>query len=85
MALSESEAKVLGALSALGSLETLTVRQICHATKLTETTIHRALLRLSRTGLVVSAPHGPTRWRQTDRGRVAIHQPRYREFVGVQP
>ncbi|WP_157514458.1 MarR family transcriptional regulator [Nocardia concava] len=85
MAFTEPEAKVLGTLANLDPLHTLTVRQLCRATLLPETSVHRALLRLLRTGLAVSAPQGPARWRCTDRGRLAIARPVYRDYAGIRP
>lgn len=81
MALTESEAKVLGALANLTPPHALTARQLCRAAGLCETSIHRALLRLTRRGLSVTVPQGPARWRLTDRGRVAVMRPVYREYV----
>ncbi|WP_433667218.1 helix-turn-helix domain-containing protein [Nocardia sp. CA-136227] len=85
MAFTEPEAKVLGTLSDLDPHQALTVRQLCRATGLTETTIHRALLRLSRTGLAVGTLQGLARWRCTDRGRLAITRPVYRDYAGTRP
>ncbi|MFE5289772.1 helix-turn-helix domain-containing protein [Nocardia sp. NPDC056611] len=81
MAFTEPEAKVLGALSSLGLPHVLTVRELCRATGLPETSVHRALLRLSRTGLALVTRHGPARWRCTDRGRLAITRPVYRDYA----
>ncbi|WP_369636220.1 helix-turn-helix domain-containing protein [Nocardia sp. JMUB6875] len=83
MAFTESEAKVLGALVVRAKDQGLTVRQLGRATRLPDSSIHRALLRLSRTGLVTVAPQSPARWLCTARGRIAITRPVYREFVGV--
>ncbi|QLY32428.1 helix-turn-helix domain-containing protein [Nocardia huaxiensis] len=85
MAFTEPEVKVLGALSILDSVQALTVRQICHTTGLPETSIHRALLRLSRTGLAMSTLQGPARWRCTDRGRLAMTRPVYRAYARTRP
>ncbi|WP_330249766.1 helix-turn-helix domain-containing protein [Nocardia sp. NBC_00565] len=85
MAFTEPEAKVLGALSNLDPPHGLTVRQLCRVTGLPETSVHRALLRLSRTGLAMSPLHSPARWRCTDRGRLAITRPVYRDYAGIQP
>lgn len=85
MAFTESEAKVLGALAVRTRDQGLTVRQLSHATRLPDTSIHRSLLRLSRTGLVTVTPQGPAHWRCTTRGRIAITRPVYREFTGMQP
>ncbi|MEV0461571.1 helix-turn-helix domain-containing protein [Nocardia tengchongensis] len=84
MAFTEAEAKVLGALSILDVDDALTVRQLCRATGLPDTSIHRALMRLSRTGLAMGTVQGPARWRCTDRGRRAITRPVYRDYVGAQ-
>ncbi|MEV6772045.1 helix-turn-helix domain-containing protein [Nocardia sp. NPDC051030] len=75
MAFTEPEAKVLGALSNQVPPHALTVRQLCRATRLPETSVHRALLRLSRTGLATGTLHGPAQWRCTHRGRLAITRP----------
>lgn len=85
MALTEQEAKVLGALSSLDPPRALTVRQLCCATALPQGSIHRALLRLVRTGLVMDIRQGPASWRCTDRGRLAITRPVYREYAGTRP
>ncbi|MFI1920555.1 hypothetical protein [Nocardia sp. NPDC020380] len=81
MAFTEAEAKVLGTLSVLDPIYALTARQLCHATGLTETSIHRALMRLSRTGLAIGTVQSPARWRSSARGRVAIGRPVYREYA----
>ncbi|MFE3795806.1 helix-turn-helix domain-containing protein [Nocardia tengchongensis] len=81
MAFTQSEAKVLGALSVLGDSQDMTVRQISRATGLPDTSIHRALLRLSRSGLAVGTPRGTARWRSTERGRLAIARSVYREYT----
>ncbi|MFF0610138.1 helix-turn-helix domain-containing protein [Nocardia tengchongensis] len=83
MAFTESEAKVLGALAILDVDHVLTVRQLCRATGLPDTSIHRALMRLARTGLAMGTVQGPARWRCTDRGRRAITRPVYRDYVGA--
>ncbi|MEV6772978.1 helix-turn-helix domain-containing protein [Nocardia sp. NPDC051030] len=83
MAFTEPEAKVLGTLSNLEPARTLTARQLCCATGLPEASVHRALLRLSRTGLVMGTLQGPARWRSTNRGRVAITRPVYRDYLGA--
>lgn len=83
MALTEPEAKVLGALSFPNPQQALTVRQLSHETALPETTIRRALLRLVRTGLAVTTRQGPARWRSSDRGRLTILGPRYRDYTAV--
>ncbi|MFE3798669.1 MarR family transcriptional regulator [Nocardia tengchongensis] len=85
MAFTEPEAKVLGALSSLNRSYALTVRELCRATGLPEASVQRALLRLSRSGLAMGAPHGPARWRCTDRGRVAITRPVYRDYARTRP
>ncbi|MFE3796849.1 helix-turn-helix domain-containing protein [Nocardia tengchongensis] len=76
---------MLGALSMLDPLRALTCRQLCRAAGLPDTSVHRALLRLSRTGLAVSTFQGPVRWRSTDRGRVTLTRAVYREYIGVRP
>lgn len=81
MAFTHSEAKVLGALSVLDGAQEMTVRQISRATGLPDTSIHRALLRLSRSGLAMGTPRGTARWRSTDRGRLAIARSVYREYT----
>ncbi|WP_433592337.1 MarR family transcriptional regulator [Nocardia sp. CA-145437] len=83
MAFTEPEAKVLGALSILKPEQALTVRQLCRTTGLPDSSIHRALMRLSRTGLALGTLQGPARWRATNRGRVAITRRVYREYAGA--
>lgn len=81
MAFTEAEAKVLGALSNSGAGRALKVGELCRATGLCGSSLHRALLRLARAGLVVGSREGVVRWSCTGRGRVAIGRPVYREFV----
>ncbi|MFD7843272.1 helix-turn-helix domain-containing protein [Nocardia sp. NPDC059764] len=85
MAFTEPEAKALGALSSLDLSHMLTVRELCRATGVPETSVHRALLRLSRAGLAMGTPQGPARWRCTDRGRLAITRPVYRDYARTRP
>ncbi|WP_460726961.1 helix-turn-helix domain-containing protein [Nocardia heshunensis] len=82
MAFTEPEAKVLGALSMLSAARSLTAQQLCRATQLPDTSVHRALVRLSRTGLAMSTARGAARWKATERGRLAIMRPVYREYAG---
>ncbi|BEK97810.1 hypothetical protein ACFOS0_29080 [Nocardia seriolae] len=85
MAFAEPEAKVLGALSTLDPSQALTARQLCRAIRLPENSIHRVLLRFSRTGLAMSTLQGPARWRCTDCGRLAITRPVYSDYVRTRP
>ncbi|MFB7716384.1 hypothetical protein [Nocardia sp. NPDC056100] len=82
MALTEHEAKVLGALSCLDVASALSVRELGRCTGLTESSIRKALMRLSRSGLALGTVQGPSRWRPTRRGRLAIALPSYREYAG---
>ncbi|WP_157514428.1 helix-turn-helix domain-containing protein [Nocardia concava] len=82
MALTEQEAKVLGILANSDVTAPFTVRGLSVATGLPESSIRRALLRLVRTGLAAVTPQSPARWQSTDRGRLAMCRPRYREYVG---
>ncbi|MEU0538332.1 hypothetical protein ABZ319_00550 [Nocardia sp. NPDC005978] len=81
MAFTEHEVKVLGALSLLEPIHTMTVRQLGTTTGLSESSIRRALMRLGRSGLVLSTPQGPARWRSTERGRRALTQPAYHGYL----
>ena len=81
MALTEPEAKTLGALSTLDRSQALTIQQLCRTTKLAETSLRDALLRLSRTGLAMRLPQGPARWQSTDRGRRTSRMPVYAEYA----
>lgn len=81
MALTESEAKVLGTLPISSIAAALTVREISRETGLPETSIRRALLRLVRSGLAMATRQGPARWRSTDRGRRAMRRPRPQDFL----
>lgn len=83
MALTEPEAKILGVLPLSDAASAPTVRELSRETGLPETSIRRALLRLVRTGLAVATLHGPARWRATDRGRLTISQPGYREYAAT--
>lgn len=80
MAFTECEAKVLAALVVLESTDSLTVSELCHRTKLTETAVRHALLRLSRDGLAMNTRQAPSRYRSTKRGAVAIRRPVYRQL-----
>ncbi|MEV6072506.1 hypothetical protein AB0L82_38690 [Nocardia sp. NPDC052001] len=81
MALTEQEARVLGAVAAMAGSDSATVAELSQLTGLTEPPVRNALMRLSRTGLVRCTPQGPARWRPTDRGRMAIGRSAYREYV----
>ncbi|MCU1641606.1 MAG: hypothetical protein JWN03_1881 [Nocardia sp.] len=81
MALTEPEAKVLGALFILQPTQALTVRQLCRTTGLADGPTRRALRRLSRTGLALSTHQSPANWRPTHRGRLAVNLPGYRDYV----
>lgn len=80
MPLTQPEAKVLGVLSGLEVPNAKTVRELCNSTGLTEGSTRRALMSLSRVGLVQGTQQGPARWRSTDRGRLAIKLPAYSEY-----
>lgn len=82
MPFTRSEAKILGALALLNPAGALTVPQLRRATGTPETSIHRALLRLSLSGLVSGTVHGPARWHCTNRGRLAITRPVCRDYIG---
>ncbi|APA97335.1 hypothetical protein [Nocardia seriolae] len=81
MALSEPEAKVLGALFYSNGMQVLTVQRIRLTTRLSEGSVRRALLRLARTGLALSTQQRPANWRPTERGRLVINKPPYIEYV----
>ncbi|MRH89045.1 hypothetical protein GFY24_16590 [Nocardia sp. SYP-A9097] len=81
MALTESEARVLAALSLPQFPAALTVRQLCAATGLTAGAARRALHGLSRTGLALGTRHTPATWQATHRGRLTIHTPTYRDYL----
>lgn len=83
MALTEPEAKVLGALSHLDTAQALTVRQICGTTGLTDRTARAALSRLARSGLALSTKQTPANWRPTERGLLAVRTPPYRDYAGA--
>ncbi|MEV6767091.1 winged helix-turn-helix transcriptional regulator [Nocardia sp. NPDC051030] len=83
MALTESEAKVLGALSALDVAGAMSVRQLCGRTGLNAAPIRRALRRLSNDGLALGTQWSPASWRCTDRGRLAVGKATYRECAGA--
>ncbi|MFF2549912.1 helix-turn-helix domain-containing protein [Nocardia sp. NPDC058058] len=85
MALTEYEARVLGRLAALAITNSVTVSELCRQTGLTESSARKALMRLSRIGLVYGSTRGPARWRSTDRGRRAISRPAYREYTRGRP
>ncbi|MFE3190318.1 hypothetical protein ACFXHA_14995 [Nocardia sp. NPDC059240] len=81
MALTESEAKVLGALSDLDTAQTLTVRELHLAVGLSEQSVRRALARLLRTGLAASTRQSPANWWPTARGRLTAGSTGYREYA----
>lgn len=80
MALTEPEARVLGALSGIELPGAKTVRELSDSTGLTEGSTRKALMRLSRTGLALGTRQGLARWRPTDRGRLTIKLPAYSEY-----
>lgn len=82
MALTESEAKVLGALP-ISSGKARSVEELSRVTGVPETSIRRALMRLVRTGLAISPGRDPARWHSTDRGRLTICRPEYREYAAA--
>lgn len=81
MALTATEATLLGALSTPGSSVCLTVRQLSDEVGLTIGTTRRVLHRLALAGLVLGTAQSPARWRATDRGRRLAHEPVYRAFL----
>lgn len=81
MALTEPEARVLGTLANPDIARTLTVHQLAEATDLSEQCIRRALRRLSRSGLASGTKQSPSRWRRTDRGRLALIRPGYSDYI----
>ena len=78
MALTESQAKVLGVMQALGKHETATALALLSG--LTSPTARTALRMLETRGLVASGTTVPTFWRITDTGRSVIGRPVYREY-----
>lgn len=78
MALTESQAKVLGVLHELGRTETANALA-SHAGLATDTT-RSALRMLATRGLVSSGTTVPTFWQITSNGRSIIGRPVYREY-----
>lgn len=81
MALTELEATVLGTLAALKPEAPQTLRQLLEVTRgeYAGATLRRVLRKLSKRGLVQRAESRPVRWRITERGRLAVGSPKYRE------
>ncbi|WP_405138451.1 hypothetical protein [Nocardia sp. NBC_01388] len=59
----------------------MTVHRLAEATGLGEQCIRRALLRLSRSGLAAGTKQSPSRWRRTDRGRLALTKSEYGDYI----
>lgn len=78
MALTESQAKVLGILQALERTETAPA--LASLTGLGAPTTRSALRMLETRGLVASSATVPTFWRITASGRAIIGRPVYREY-----
>ncbi len=81
MALTESEAKVLGVLSSLGPTQAATVRQLCEEVGLTAETVRRVLRALSRDSFAVVSHRSPPQWRATSTGRRVMKDRPLREYV----
>ncbi|WP_157551924.1 hypothetical protein [Nocardia uniformis] len=82
MALTASEAKVLGALAGLTPTEGLTVRQLRERTALSAGTIRAGLHRMTYNGFTVSTRQSPVVWRASDLGRSLVASyPALREFM----
>ena len=78
MALTLSQAKVLGALHTLGKVETAGTLALLAG--LTSPTARTALRTLEARGLVASSTTMPTFWRITSNGAWIIRKPVYREY-----
>ncbi|MEV4127172.1 hypothetical protein [Nocardia sp. NPDC049707] len=78
MALTESQAKVLGIMSTLDRIETAPVLALM--TGLGSPTTRTALRMLETRGLVASSTTVPTFWQITANGRSVIGRPVYREY-----
>ncbi|GAB2553572.1 hypothetical protein [Nocardia heshunensis] len=83
MALTHTQAKVLGVLVDLGAAQVRTVRQMCGDTGLSETTTRKALRQLAYLGLAIGTHQSPPNWRSTDRGRRAFSHTGYRDKAGT--
>ncbi|NNH73344.1 helix-turn-helix domain-containing protein [Nocardia uniformis] len=82
MALTESEAKVLGALAGSTPAQGLTVRQLCERTGLCAGTIRHALHQMAYHGFTVSTRQSPVLWRAAEPGLSLVAScPALREFV----
>ncbi|WP_157573798.1 hypothetical protein [Nocardia jejuensis] len=81
MALTEPELKVLATLSMLNPSQSLSVEEICGAAGFAEQAVRHALLRLSRSGLIINSTVSASRWKPTDRGRRVTRQPVYRDYA----
>jgi sugar-specific transcriptional regulator TrmB len=80
MALTEPQAKVLGALSTLGPWQAFTVRELSKATGLPANRIRAVLLRLSYDGLALGSSKSPADYWISRLGRAVIASPTYREY-----
>lgn len=80
MALTEPQAKVLGALSTLDAARTLTVRQLCDTTGLGERAVRSAVVRMWRNGLAHSTRQGPVAWRLTNLGWRVAAKSEYHDY-----
>lgn len=80
MALTEPQAKVLGALSTLAPWEALTVREICSATGLPPSRTRAVVHRLTYDGLMLGSSKSPADYWISNTGRAVISSPTYREY-----
>ncbi|MFG1796719.1 hypothetical protein [Nocardia sp. NPDC049149] len=80
MALTEPQAKVLGALSTLGPWTRFTVRELVTATGLPTDRTRAVLLRLTYDGLVRRSGKTPADYWISRTGRAVIASPTYREY-----
>ncbi|MFB8004908.1 helix-turn-helix domain-containing protein [Nocardia sp. NPDC056000] len=81
MALSEYEAKILGAMVSWSPTKSATIRELSRSTGVPEGSVRRVVRRFARNGFAHGTVQSPSRWRPTSRGRMAIARRAYREYV----
>lgn len=83
MNLTTLEAKLLGVMSGMEPVASLSVRQLLEKTggEYKGGTVRRALRGMSCRGLVIRSDQAPARWRIAGLGKTAINDPQYRDYL----
>lgn len=78
MPMTETQVRVLAALVGRGSL---TVRELCEATRLSGSTVRAVLDQHSYSGLAQGSGERPAVWEITAKGRAVMNSPAYFEYL----